>query len=107
MLLNVLAFVPLGWFLRKVTHFKWFSALSVIFLITLIFETLQYIFAIGASDINDILMNSLGGGIGLILFQLLKDKSKQKNREWFRNSALCFDVANSIASNCPSFRTLI
>lgn len=78
MLLNVLAFVPLGWFLRKVTHFKWFSALSVIFLITLIFETLQYIFAIGASDINDILMNSLGGGIGLILFQLLKDKSKQK-----------------------------
>lgn len=77
-LLNLVAFVPLGWFLRKVGRLKILTSVLVILAVTLSFETLQYIFAIGATDINDVMMNSLGGLIGLGLYQLLKDRASTR-----------------------------
>lgn len=38
------------------------------FSVTLLYEVVQYIFAIGASDITDLLGNTLGGVIGIALF---------------------------------------
>ena len=76
MLLNLLAFVPLGWFLRKVGQLSVGKSLLAILATTLVFETLQYSFAIGASDINDVLMNTLGGLLGIGLYQLLGKRFK-------------------------------
>ncbi len=42
-----------------------------IFITSLAFETLQYIFALGASDITDLIGNTLGGIIGIAVFMLL------------------------------------
>lgn len=79
--LNVLIFVPFGIYLSMLKP-DWSIIKKVIpiFLVSLSFESLQYIFAIGASDITDLLGNTLGGIIGvvfyLIIYKLMKCKIK-------------------------------
>ncbi|HEX9025071.1 MAG TPA: VanZ family protein, partial [Clostridium sp.] len=46
------------------------------FLISLICEVLQYILNIGASDITDIINNTLGGLIGLMIFNRIEKALK-------------------------------
>ena len=54
---------------------------------SLLFEAVQFIFAIGASDITDIITNSLGGIIGETLDQA--DKYYKYNRIHPINIAYC------------------
>lgn len=67
-ILNMLIFVPVGLYIdillnRKVYMWK-FGAILVT---TLLFEILQFIFAIGGTDIMDIINNSIGGLVGLAI----------------------------------------
>lgn len=68
-LLNVLIFVPLGlyagilfrdWNLR--------AKLTLFLLASVLFEALQYAFSIGAFDATDLVTNTLGGMLGLLLY---------------------------------------
>ena len=43
---------------------KFLSGIVLSALLSLSFETLQWIFALGASDITDLIMNTVGGAIG-------------------------------------------
>lgn len=43
---------------------------SIIF-VSLTFETVQWIFSIGVSDITDLIGNTLGSGVGAVLFAFL------------------------------------
>ncbi len=68
-LMNVLAFVPFGIYIailrpRWKFIYKVFPAFGVSFL----YELLQFILAVGASDITDLIGNTLGGVIGIGLF---------------------------------------
>jgi len=67
-ILNVMIFVPFGIY-AEILFKRWTigKKLFLIFLISLIIETLQFIFRIGASDITDIINNTLGGLIGLTI----------------------------------------
>lgn len=81
---NVILFIPLGiyvyMFLKKL---KWYENIVIIALISLAFEVSQYIFAIGASDITDIITNTVGGSIGigiyLIIKKIFREDMKVKN----------------------------
>ena len=55
-----------------------------IFLTSLFFETVQFVFAIGASDITDLLANTLGGVIGMGVFFILSKIFKAKVSIKFR-----------------------
>ena len=70
---NVILFIPLGiyasMFLKKL---KWYENTVIIALISLAFEVSQYIFAIGASDITDIITNTVGGIIGIGIYLIIK-----------------------------------
>jgi len=79
-LYNALAFVPLGLFvcvLRK----KRLTAgvIAPIALTSLFFEVVQYIFAIGASDITDLLANTIGGILGIGIFLIFRKMCKGKH----------------------------
>jgi glycopeptide antibiotics resistance protein len=66
---NIAAFVPMG-FLPPLAfdRLKSFSrVLIVVFLATLSIEVCQYIFAVGTSDIDDIILNVLGGILGYFM----------------------------------------
>ena len=65
---NALAFIPFGILISVLWDQKTFiKKLLPIILTSFIFETLQFIFGIGASDITDIISNSIGGAIGIAI----------------------------------------
>lgn len=64
---NFIAFLPFGIFTGILLETKSVLAKTApIFLTSLLLETAQFMFAIGASDITDLLMNTLGGMSGII-----------------------------------------
>lgn len=79
--LNVLIFMPFGLYLSMLKpHWPFFKKILPIFLVSFLFESLQYALSIGATDITDLLGNTLGGLLGILLYQLivwgLKDHQK-------------------------------
>ena len=72
-ILNVVIFVPLGIY-AGVLFKRWgfVKKLFFFFLISLMFEGLQFIFRIGAFDITDIITNILGGIIGSLIFEAIE-----------------------------------
>lgn len=73
MILNIVIFIPLGIY-AGVLFKRWVfvKKLFLFFLVSLMFEGLQYIFRIGAFDITDIITNILGGIIGLLIFEAIE-----------------------------------
>jgi glycopeptide antibiotics resistance protein len=69
---NILAFMPMGFFiplLSKKTRF--FIKIIIISAITsLLVEVIQYKFAVGSFDVDDIILNTLGGFIGYICYKI-------------------------------------
>ena len=71
-ILNVVIFVPLGLYAGILFESWTFGKkLFFFFLMSVIVEGLQFILAVGAFDITDIIMNTLGGVIGLIIFRAI------------------------------------
>ncbi|MEK4665102.1 VanZ family protein [Priestia sp. FSL H7-0729] len=70
---NVLAFIPLGIFIPVLTGNKLFSGVKV-FLLSLIlslgYEVTQLVTGMGIFDVDDLLLNTLGGLIGYIIFTM-------------------------------------
>lgn len=79
---NLLVFIPIGIYVAMLkTNWNIFKKIIPAIVISLSFETLQFIFGIGASDITDLIMNTLGGaagvGIGVGLLKVLKGKGNR------------------------------
>lgn len=72
-ILNAIIFVPMGIY-AAILFKKWKSVKSILLfaLSSLILESIQYITALGAFDITDIINNTLGGTVGLFLFKILE-----------------------------------
>ena len=73
---NVAAFVPFGIYLSALkSKGNLFARVMIPVIImsavSLFYETAQYIFKIGCSDINDLISNTLGGIIGVIIYYIL------------------------------------
>lgn len=76
---NVLVFVPLGIYMN-IFKSKWSFIQKILpcLGLSLVFEAIQFIFAIGASDITDIISNTVGGIIGIGLYGLFKRLFKDR-----------------------------
>ncbi|MEG0357446.1 MAG: VanZ family protein [Christensenellaceae bacterium] len=69
---NILAFLPMGIFLQTLLKNKAiYKSLLIILAVSCIFELFQYIFGIGASDIDDVILNCFGGLLGILSYKLL------------------------------------
>ena len=69
-ILNVVVFIPLGIY-AGILFERWIFGKKFVFffLLSLFVEALQYILRIGAFDITDIITNTLGGIIGLLIYK--------------------------------------
>ncbi len=78
-ILNVIAFVPFGVYISML-FMEWgvFKKVFTIFAVSSLYEILQYIFAIGGSDITDLINNTLGGIIGIVIYFIFKKIFKEK-----------------------------
>ena len=73
---NLFAFVPFGIYISALKRkgkvvINLIVSVLVMFATSLFYETAQYIFKIGCSDINDLISNTLGGIIGVIIYYIL------------------------------------
>ncbi len=76
---NILVFVPVGIYTCMLKQ-EWsiLKKVSVAFFISLAVEVLQFILAIGATDITDLIGNTIGGIIGIGIFYLFAKVLKNK-----------------------------
>ncbi len=72
MINNCLIFIPVGIYAEMLAkNRKFYQKIILIFLITLFLEISQFILHIGATDITDVIMNTLGGMIGILSISML------------------------------------
>jgi len=70
MVYNFVAFVPFGLLLSvNLKRANLWRRLAFIFMFSLVIEVIQFVFAIGITDITDVIMNTLGGFLGLMLYE--------------------------------------
>lgn len=86
---NILIFVPFGIYICMLEP-KWSFIKKIMpaFFTSLVVEILQYIFAIGATDITDLIGNTLGGIIGVGVFYLFAKLLKEKTNKFINILAL-------------------
>jgi len=72
MLDNLIVFIPAGLLLSaNFAHVGLWRKLAWVFMLSAAAEVLQYVFAIGTTDITDVIMNTLGGLTGLGAYALV------------------------------------
>lgn len=77
---NILMFIPAGIYLILQHTTKSITKnLLYIFLFSLFIEVVQYIFTIGATDVDDVILNVAGGLIGLMIYKIAEKVFKN---EW-------------------------
>lgn len=68
---NLVAFVPFGLLLSvNLKRATLWRKLALMFIVSLAVEMTQFVLAIGITDITDVITNTFGGFIGLILYDL-------------------------------------
>ena len=69
---NFLIFVPMGIYLQMLMpKVKLYAKIMMIAGTSFLLETTQYVLAIGRSDITDVLTNTVGGLLGLIVYLMV------------------------------------
>ena len=76
---NFIMFIPVGLYLgMMMPKSSPLRKIAPIFGLSLLYEVIQFIYAIGASDITDLIMNTLGGAAGIFLVFLITKLLKEK-----------------------------
>lgn len=80
---NIIAFVPFGALIRWVINRKvtWLEVVGYTFLLSLSVEILQLIARVGVFDVDDLLLNTLGGLVGFWIYYGLKVLDRRKKRD--------------------------
>ncbi|WP_099467596.1 VanZ family protein [Konateibacter massiliensis] len=69
---NIALFIPLGVYLQLFKKKKQIGySILIVILASVAIEVTQYIFGLGAMDIDDILLNGFGGIIGVLLYKCI------------------------------------
>lgn len=76
---NLIIFVPYGIYICMLKpEWSFIKKAAPIFFTSLAYEILQFIFAIGSTDITDLINNTLGGIIGIGIFLVFNKIFKEK-----------------------------
>lgn len=71
---NMVAFIPCGFFLPIVSRRsrRWYNAILLSFCLSLSIETAQLIWKVGSFDVDDLLLNTLGGAVGYVCYRMVQ-----------------------------------
>lgn len=77
---NVIAFMPMGFLQPFLSDKQLRGGLIVLncFIVSLLVETIQLVFKIGCFDVDDLLLNTLGGLLGVILYYVFQTWVKRE-----------------------------
>lgn len=82
--LNILLFIPLGFFLRAFFSPKTVIVVAIGLLSSLLIECCQLLFKIGIFEIDDVINNSIGAYIGLLIWQLSESYFQKEKLKFIR-----------------------
>ena len=72
---NIVAFIPFGFLFASLLsyrkRFTWLSTIAISALLSAIVELIQFFTMTGSCDIDDVILNTLGGAIGYFIFYAL------------------------------------
>ena len=92
---NIIVFIPFGIYICMIND-NWSVLKKIIFIagVSLTYEILQFIFAIGATDITDLIGNTFGGIIGITIYFVISKlfKSNQKMNKVLNTIALILTI---------------
>lgn len=79
---NIVAFMPFGALIRWVINRKtrWYQATAYTFLFSLCVELLQLVAKVGVFDVDDLILNTLGGLMGFWVYYLLLLINRRRER---------------------------
>ncbi len=82
---NVVAFIPFGALIRWVINRRvtWYQVTGYTFLFSLSVELLQLVAKVGSFDVDDLMLNTLGGLLGFFVYRVLRlaDHKFDKNKK--------------------------
>lgn len=80
---NIVAFIPFGALIRWVLNrrVRWYEAILYTFMFSLGIEVIQLITRVGSFDVDDIILNTIGGYIGFIVYYILLLINRRSERE--------------------------
>ena len=78
---NIVLFLPLGIYIMLLNPVKKISIkVCYIALVSVIVEAIQYLCKVGVTDIDDVILNTFGGLIGVLICKILYKILKEKTR---------------------------
>lgn len=78
---NIVIFIPMGIYFQMLKKNKSvFKSVVIICFISLSVEIIQYIFGIGGSDIDDVILNTIGGLLGILTYKMIALLFKNENK---------------------------
>lgn len=78
---NIIAFIPFGIYINMLKcDWSFIKKITAIAGTSLIYELMQYVLGIGITDITDLINNTLGGLIGLLIYILFLKIFRTKER---------------------------
>lgn len=111
---NIVLFIPLGLYLQIfMRNKKILNCVVLVFAVSLCVEAVQYIFGLGSTDIDDIILNVFGGLLGIfiykIIYLMLKDENKTKTAitYLFGSVAVCLVACFLVLTNLSGMRIKI
>lgn len=79
---NVAGFMPFGFFLPIVSRRsrRWYNTVLLSFVFSLCIETAQLALKVGSFDVDDMILNTLGGILGFILYKMVQTVRVRRRR---------------------------
>lgn len=79
---NIVGFMPFGFFLPVVSRRSrhWYNTVLLSFLFSLCIEAVQLVFKVGSFDVDDMILNTLGGILGYILYRMVQNMRVRRKR---------------------------
>lgn len=87
---NIVCFMPFGFFLPVVSRRSrhWYNTVLLSYLFSLCIETVQLVFKVGSFDVDDMILNTLGGILGYLFYKLVQTIRWRRKRRAAKKSIL-------------------
>jgi glycopeptide antibiotics resistance protein len=72
-LANIFLFIPLGFYVEvMLKKRKMIIKIMIILLIPIIVELIQFVWSLGICDVDDVILNAIGGLLGILVFKVVE-----------------------------------
>ncbi len=81
-LANVIIFIPFGMLITKVFSKvnTWWKAALITFAFSVFVELIQFILACGKSEVEDVIMNVIGGVVGYLVMRKIRKRNNENSK---------------------------